>query len=690
MNRTGRNFLYQLPVIMPHIRSSLEKGGWGDLWQMKGKTVLSGLIAAGSLGLVAPSAIATEPEPAKELATHVEDGGKGAIANSTALELMLPKAKLPVSVTSDRNRNLAIANTAPLQSTLSVEQQPISVTSGEDKKPVSTNNTALEPTLPVAEQPISVTQGMEQVTPVSQLTDVKPTDWAFQALQSLVERYGCIGGYPDRTFRGNQSISRYEFAAGLNACLGRVNEIITGATTDFVKKEDLETLRRLQEQFATELTTLRSRVDRLEARTTTLEEHQFSTTTKLTGQVWFDLTGAFVDGSVKAERSLADNAFAAPTRDPVTRQPSRFERNQPQITQSYYAFFTLNTSFTGKDQLVTQLAVGNGNSPANALVSAGFYNSWGTPFLDQTGTPTAGNVVVRELFYAFPVSNDVRLAIGPRINFYRYFDNNRFTFFVNGATSFNSNGSTLSNAVDRGSGAVVTWNLNPQFKFTAAYLAENTEFLNPSIFNTSSNPRDGLFNGTNTITAQLDYSPSKNFNLRLLYTRSDLKPYNGFIGGSVGEPLPYGYADDGFGGQVRDSAADTFIVNFDWLITQKFGIFGRYSYGRTNINPVNPLRSGGDIKVQSFQIGLGLPDLGKKGALGVLSFVVPHDYLGGRQFLLSGAGDGGTQYELEASYFYPLTKNIAIVPAFYTIWNPNNFESNPTVFVGNLRTQFSF
>jgi carbohydrate-selective porin OprB len=82
--------------------------------------------------------------------------------------------------------------------------------------------------------------------------------------------------------------------------------------------------------------------------------------------------------------------------------------------------------------------------------------------------------------------------------------------------------------------------------------------------------------------------------------------------------------------------------------------------------------------------------LGKKGALGVLSFVVPHDYLGGRQFLLSGAGDGGTQYELEASYFYPLTKNIAIVPAFYTIWNPNNFESNPTVFVGNLRTQFSF
>ncbi|MFN9829088.1 MAG: porin, partial [Pseudanabaena sp.] len=34
------------------------------------------------------------------------------------------------------------------------------------------------------------------VTSVSQLSDVRPTDWAFTALQSLIERYGCIAGYP--------------------------------------------------------------------------------------------------------------------------------------------------------------------------------------------------------------------------------------------------------------------------------------------------------------------------------------------------------------------------------------------------------------------------------------------------------------------------------------------------------------
>jgi hypothetical protein len=532
---------------------------------------------------------------------------------------------------------------------------------------------------------------LDQVTSVSQLTDVKPTDWAFQALQSLVERYGCIVGYPDKTYRGNRALSRYEFAAGVNACLDRINELLAAATADLVKKEDLIALQKLQEEFASELAALRGRVDALEVRTATLEKQQFSATTKLNGLVWFNLTGAFPTDDVLTERSLRapGSAFAAPSRG-ANNQPSRVLRGAPEVTFGYYAFLTLNTSFTGKDALVTQLAVGNGISPANQLVSAGFFNSWGTPFLDQTGTPTSSQFVIRELFYSFPIGDSVRLAVGPRLNFYRYFDNNRFSFYLTGATSFDSNGSTLSNAIDRGSGAVLTWNISKLFKFTAAYLAENTEFLNPAVFNTSSNPADGLFNATYTITGELTFSPSSNFNLRLLYTRSRLKPYNGFIGGTVGEPLPYGYADDGFGGRVNEADADTFVANFDWLITKGFGIFGRYSYGRTEIDPVNPVRSGGNVRVQSFQAGLGFPDLGKKGALGVVSFVVPFDYVGGRRFLLSGNGDGGTQYELEASYYYPLTNNIALVPAFYTIWNANNFDANPTVFVGNLRAQFSF
>ena len=144
---------------------------------------------------------------------------------------------------------------------------------------------------------------LAQVTSVSQLSDVQPTDWAFQALQSLVERYGCIAGYPDSTYRGNRALTRYEFAAGLNACLDRVNELIAAATSETVTREDLATLQRLQEEFAAEVVTLRGRVDGLEAQAAELESNQFSTTTKLTGEVIVAVADAF--GDERAVRSTA-------------------------------------------------------------------------------------------------------------------------------------------------------------------------------------------------------------------------------------------------------------------------------------------------------------------------------------------------------------------------------------------------
>ena len=136
---------------------------------------------------------------------------------------------------------------------------------------------------------------MGQVTSVSQLSDVQPTDWAFQALQSLVERYGCIAGYPDGTFRGNRAMTRYEFAAGVNACLDRITELIAASTADLVTRDDLAILQRLQEEFAAELAALTGRVDTLEARTAELEANQFSTTTKLNGEALFQLGDTYGD-----------------------------------------------------------------------------------------------------------------------------------------------------------------------------------------------------------------------------------------------------------------------------------------------------------------------------------------------------------------------------------------------------------
>ena len=538
---------------------------------------------------------------------------------------------------------------------------------------------------------LSIQEDAAQVTSVSQLSDVRPTDWAFQALQSLVERYGCIAGYPDGTFRGNRAMTRYEFAAGLNACLDRITQQISGSTGNLVSREDLASLQRLQEEFAAELATLRGRVDALEARTAELEANQFSTTTKLNGFAWFNLTGAFAGDKVRVEATngKATPLDRVPGRDPVTNRPivQRVD-DDPEITFSQLVWLTLTTSFTGKDELITQLAVGNGNSPANQYTSAGFFNTFGTPFLDQTAGGNPNEVVLRELSYRFPLSNSLQVVVGPRINFYRYFDNNKFNFFVDGASSFNSNNSPLLSATRRGAGALALWDISRALKLRLGYLGESTEFLPTSVFNSASNPSQGLFGGTNTTTAELTFSPSDRANLRFLYSRSNIQQIGGFIGSPNSKPLN-GVADDGFGGRLGNATADTFSFNFDWSVTRRFGLFGRYGYAETNIFPKTN-RPDGTIKTQSYQLGFALPDLFKKGALFSVSFLVPFDVTGGRRFLVSGGGNGGTQYEFEATYYLPLTDHISIVPAFYAIGNANNFDNNPTIFVGNLRTQFSF
>ncbi|MEM9949775.1 MAG: iron uptake porin, partial [Cyanobacteria bacterium P01_D01_bin.36] len=151
---------------------------------------------------------------------------------------------------------------------------------------------------------------LAQVTSVSELSDVQPGDWAFTALQRLVEEYGCLEGYPDRTFRGNRAITRYEFAAGLNACL----DVLSFGFDD---AERIDEARRLQEEFAEELIAVRSQVDTLESNVAELEANQFSTTTKFSAQFFSSLSFATADGDVQAE---GINVFA-PSRDPDTNEP---------------------------------------------------------------------------------------------------------------------------------------------------------------------------------------------------------------------------------------------------------------------------------------------------------------------------------------------------------------------------------
>lgn len=286
------------------------------------------------------------------------------------------------------------------------------------------------------------------------------------------------------------------------------------------------------------------------------------------------------------------------------------------------------------------------------------------------------------------MGDNLTIDVGARINWYSYFDNNRYTFFLTGANSFNSSGGTQVNTVDRGSGAIAVWNVTDWMDVRLGYLAESTEFLPGQ--RDAGNPQRGLFGGTSTLSGQIGLRPFDNLNLRFLYTRSNLMPNAaGQIGGTLSEPI-YGFADNGVGGALTNAPADTFLFNFDWTPTTWLGLFGRYSYGSTKLTDAATRVRIGDINAQSFQIGVAFPNLFKEGSLATVSYLVPFDVTGGRQFLVSGGGDGGTQQELEFSYRYPVNRNIAIMPSAYWIMNANNFGSNPDIFIFNLQTQISF
>jgi len=529
---------------------------------------------------------------------------------------------------------------------------------------------------------------MSQVRGVAELSDVSPNDWAYAALSDLVQRYNCIAGYPNGTFRGDRPLSRYEFAAGLNACLQQIERLIAESTANFVSRDDLETVKKLMAEFEAELAMLTTRVDNLDSRVAFLEDNQFSTTTQLRGNVFMHMSHAWTGRDLLAEGANAFNP-ATPRRDGNNIPIRRTITDDSKPTFSYLTWLNFSTSFTGKDNLAIQLAAGNGVAPANTYVSAGLFNTWGTTFTNQD-TPN-NSVILRELFYQFPVNDRLQLVVGPRVNWYRYFDGNRYTSPFQGADSFNSSGGALVNTLDRGAGAVALARWNDKIQFNIGYLGESTEFLSQAAgFNTAANPAEGLFSGTYTLTGELTFTPIDDLNLRFLYTRSRLNAVGGLIGaGGQSEPL-YGLADDGFGGDLNDANADTYSFDFDWQPLEWLGLFGRYTYGKTHVRPVNTGLPRGVIIGQSVQAGLAFPDLGKDGSLLTVSYLIPFSIIGGRNFVVSGAGDGGIQHEFEANYFYPLNNNIALVPSFFWIKNPNNFGANPDVYVANFRAQFSF
>ncbi|WP_413172790.1 iron uptake porin [Anabaena azotica] len=531
---------------------------------------------------------------------------------------------------------------------------------------------------------------VEQVTSVSQLSDVQPTDWAFQALQSLVERYDCIAGYPNNSFRGNRAMTRYEFAAGLNACLNRVQELIATNTADIVKKEDLETLQKLQQEYADGLVELRGRIDGLESRTAVLESEQFSTTTKLNAEVIFALGGVFgEDRALNSDQWRIINNASPATRETV--KASQYtatggRRLQDNTILSDRIRLNFVSSFTGKDQLFARLEASN-SSAFNAPVTGTNMTrtSW-----DSTND-TTNSVQLGKLYYRFPVGEKINVivdAIGGE--FYDNFNtiNPLLSSTPVGAISRFGRFSPIyrtsntSSASNTGSGVSAVFKLNDKITFSGGYLARR-----------GSDPSDGkgLFDGSYGALAQLAFQPNKDLTIGLTYAHSYLSGAASDVTVSGG----YGsaFANTPFGSTISTST-NNYGLQTSYRFNSQFTLGAWVGYTQaTAENSATNVNRGDKADIWNWAVTLALPDLGKKGNLGGIIFGQPPKVTS-NDFGPSSTGnlrlDSDTSYHLEALYRYQVNSNLSITPGLIVIFNPEHNSNNNTIYTGVIRTTFRF
>ena len=497
---------------------------------------------------------------------------------------------------------------------------------------------------------------VDQVTSITQFSDVYPTDWAYQALSNLIERYGCVAGYPNGTYRGNRAMTRFEAAALLNACLDRVTEVT-------------DELKRLMKEFEKELAIVKGRVDGLEARVGELEATQFSTTTKLKGKVDFVMGGVSYGGE--------DYDLSIPNRldddgEPVYKNGGIY-LGQDAFTFNYRATLNLNTSFTGKDLLYTRLRAGNFND--NAFSGKGY-----TRNITQLSVAksTGDALKVDKLWYQFPLGSDFQVYLGAKIENY-YMLGAPASVYREILKDFKLGGYYGVYGASTSPGAGIVWRPNslndpydPKFSIALNYVAKN---------GAKGNPQSGGGFMTDTskgkFLAQVGYGgPQWNINAGYAYIQRGM---------TVGYGTPLGAGTKVLGGDDESASrgfsdANAFALRAWWQPMEASwfpSITLGYDYTSFNHNDddavairVAGTRFDGERlrrknASQGWTVGLNWKDAFMRGNL--LGFAI-----GQPQFETDredGTPDDGN-YAMELYYQFQVTDNIAVTPAVFYLSRP--------------------
>jgi len=512
----------------------------------------------------------------------------------------------------------------------------------------------------------------EQVTSISQFSDVQPTDWAYQALSNLVERYGCVAGYPNGTFAGKKAMTRFEAAALLNACLDRVTEV-----TDQLKK--------LMKEFEKELAILKGRVDGLEARVGTLEANQFSTTTKLKGSTYWVLGGNAFGGNYSGG-NLGASALEGGT------------------SFNYDLRLDLDTSFTGKDLLRTRLRAGNFGASGFGSGPVGL-NALEVAFESDAG---ANIVAIDRLFYQFPLGNGFTFTGGPRVR-----QDDMLALWPSAYPAdtildvFTYAGAPGTYSLTQGGGAGIWWQ-NDGFSVSANYVSANANNGQPgyngSVAAGTAGGGGGILTqgARSTTTVQLGYAAS-NWGAAFAYAY-DQNGANVYGGNAT--PLAVLASRAGTG------TTNNFALSAYWspktasYVPSISAGWGYTSYDAANTSGVNaPLSAingattlSGITAAQNWYVGLQWADAFVKGnSLGMAV---------GQPTFITAANSGTPQdagYAWEWWYKFQVTDHISVTPAIFYLSNPlgqsgfsaaqadNLSTTNPlTNFGGLIKTTFKF
>lgn len=505
---------------------------------------------------------------------------------------------------------------------------------------------------------------MAQVTSVSQLKDVQPSDWAFAALQSLVERYGCIAGYPDSNYRGNRALTRYEFAAGVNACLDRINELIATAAKDLVSREDVTILQKIQEEFAAELGTLRGRVDSLEAKNAEIAANQFSTTTKLSGLLIVGLQGRTKNrGDVNFRDGQKD------TDDGGT------NINVISLAQLY-----LTSQITPRSYLFTGLLAGRGTTTPR------FTNSVSrNDVLLGYEFPT-DNLIVSDLNFHWLVTDKLAMMIGTEgVSIPAAFRGpNRVESAATGPLSYFAQRNPILNTGYGHGGIAIDWQFAKRASLQAIYTSYQPG--NPG-------QRSGLFDGNTTTGVQLLLTPTDTIDFSLYYVNNYSS--DGCLLTFVGdECLTAVNNTTGRSAPLQTNAVGATVT---WQISKSISAGAWGGYTKSYI-PGQP----GNVETTNYMVFLNFPDLFAKGNLGGIYVGQPPKITSSNlpvgnnvpDFINTGlgraGGQPGTTTQIEAFYRFQLNDNLSITPGIIHILQPGHTPNSDSVTIGILRSTFTF